>query len=278
MRRPDDDLDALLLSAAPGHQDAAEEDRVFADAWSRVQASLADDDAGDDELQRRRLDLIADRQVGARRRRRATRVASLTLAVALAGAGTAAAATEFLSTRTGEHLTGWEVDAGGSGEVLNLDGTDRGQVFDQVTKDIPFPPGYGEQRDYALGFYPAEAAHAVTDGTLRSFVARMAVCTWADAWVAADGSGDQAARQAATTTLADAVSWPDIRDNDYPDNIITETGQHVSYNYWVPLLAEGAGAGDRQAVLDAVADSYACSYQVLPVIDTVPDYRYAGVR
>ena len=277
MRRPDDELDALLLSAVPDGGVPEDEAGIFSTAWARVQASLADEGEGD-EFRRRRLDLIADREVSARRRRRAARLASVTLAVAVAGAGTAAAATDFFSTHTGEHLSGWEADAGGTGEVLNLDGTDRGQVFDQVTKDIPFPIGYEAQRDYALGFYPAESGHAVTEGTLRSFVARMAVCTWADAWVAADGAGDPAARQAATTTLVSSVSWPDIRDNDDPDNIITETGQHLSYNYWVPLLAEGARAGNRQAVLDAVADSYACSYQVLPVIDTVPDYRYAGQR
>jgi hypothetical protein len=277
MREADDtELDELLRSAA-SVRGPVDEERVFADVWSRVRGSIADGVEVPDDLQSRRLDLVADRQISARRRRRAARVASLTLVVAVAGAGTAAA-TDFFSSHTGQELTGWEVDAGGHGEVLRLDGTDRDQVFEEVTADIPFPPGYEAQHDYALGFYPAEAGHAVTEGTLRSFVARMAVCTWADAWVAADGTGDQAGRQAATTTLVAAVSWPDIRDNDAPDNIITETGQQVSYNYWVPLLAEGARAGDRQAVLDAVADSYACSYQVLPVIDTVPDYRYAGQR
>jgi hypothetical protein len=276
MRRPDDHLDALLLGAVPGMGGPADEDRVFADAWSRVQASLAEDDEGG-EFQRRRLDLIADRQVTARRRRRAARLASVTLAVAVAGAGTAAAA-EFISTRTGQHLTGWEVDAGGAGEVLDLDGTDRDQVFDQVTSDIPFPPGYQAERRYTLDFYPAEHGHAVTEGVLRSLTARMSVCTWADAWVAADGDGDLASRTAATETLTAAVSWPDIHDNDQPDSVVTQTGEHLSYNYWVPLLAQGARSGDRKAVLDAVADSFACSYHVLPVIDTVPDYRYAGQR
>ena len=276
MRRPDADLDALLGSAAPGGSDPGEQERVFADAWSRVQASMADDGAGE-ESERRRLDLIADREVAARRRRRAARLASVTLAVAVAGAGTAAAA-EFISTRTGHSLTGWEIGAGGTGEVLDLDGTDRDDVFDEVTADIPFPPGYEAQRQYALDFYPAEPNHAVTESVLRSLTARMSVCTWADAWVAADGAGDLASRRAAAETLAAAVSWPDIRANDRPDSVVTQTGEHLSYNAWVPVLAQAAGAGDRQAVLDAVADSFACSYHVLPVIDTVPDYRYAGQR
>ncbi len=269
------DLDALLRSAAPGRR-PVDEDRVFTDVWSRLETAF-DDDEPHDDLQSRRLDLVADREVAARRRRRAAKVASITLAVAVAGAGTAAAA-DFWSTHTGEETTGWEVDAAGRGEVLRLDGTDREQVFDELTADIPFPAGYEAEREYALGFYPAEANHAVTEGTLRSTVARLAVCTWADAWVAADAAADPARREAATDALDAAVSWPDIVDNDHPDATITDAGEHISYNAWVPVVAEAARAGDRQGVLDGVADSFACSYHVLPVIDVTPGYRYAGVR
>jgi hypothetical protein len=270
-------LDALLRSAAPVRR-PADEDHVFTDVWSRVQRAMLDgEETVVDAVQERRLNLIADREVAARRRRRTARIASITLAVAVAGAGTAAAA-DFISTHTGEETAGWEIDAGGRGEVLRLDGTDRDEVFEEVTAAIPFPPGYESQREYALDFHSAEANSAVTEGALRSTVARFAVCTWADAWVAADDVADPAARRAATDTLAAAVSWPDIRDNDHPDAIITETGEHISYNAWVPVLAEAAQAGDRQAVLDAVADSYICSYHVLPVIDVSPEYRYAGQR
>jgi hypothetical protein len=269
-------LDALLRSAAPGRR-PVDEDRVFTDVWARLETAFDDGDQPRDDLQSRRLDLVADREVSSRRRRRAAKVASITLAVAVAGAGTAAAA-DFWATHTGEVTTGWEVDAGGRGEVLRLDGTDRDQVFDELTADIPFPAGYEAQREYALGFYPAEANHAVTEGTLRSSVARYAVCTWADAWVAADDASNAAARNAATETLVAAVSWPDIHDNDHPDATITEAGEHISYNAWVPVVAEAARSGDRQGVLDGVADSTACSYHVLPVIDVTPGYRYAGVR
>src|SRR4051794_9385811 len=241
-------LDALLRSAAPVRH-PADEDGVFSDVWSRLQTAMRDgDEPVVDAVQERRLNLIADREVAARRRRRTSRIASITLAVAVAGAGTAAAA-DFISTHTGEETTGWEVDAGGRGEVLRLNGTDRDEVFEEITADIPFPAGYEAQREYALGFYPAEENHAVTEGTLRSTVARYAVCTWADAWVAADDAADPAARQAAAATLAAAVSWPDIHDNDAPNAIITEAGEHISYNAWVPVLAEAAWAGDRQAVL-----------------------------
>src|SRR4051812_8485780 len=82
MRNPDDPrLDSVLCGAAAARRlDAEEADRVFADAWSRIQASIGDDER-DDAHQARRLDLIADRELTSRRRRRAARVASITLAV-----------------------------------------------------------------------------------------------------------------------------------------------------------------------------------------------------
>lgn len=114
MRDPDSfDLDVLLRSAATVQRDPAAEKRLFSDVWSRVQASIGDGAASSlDAAQQRRLNVIGDREVAARRRRRAARLASAALAVAVAGGGTAVAA-EFISTRTGEELTGWEVEAGG---------------------------------------------------------------------------------------------------------------------------------------------------------------------
>ena len=241
MRDPDSfDLDVLLRSAATGQRDPATDERLFSDVWSRVQTSIGDGAAGSpDAAQRRRLSVIGDREVAARRRRRAARLASAALAVAVAGGGTAVAA-EFISTRTGEELTGWEVEAGGSGEVLNLGGTDRGQVFDEVTADIPFAPGYEPQRAWALEFFPHETDVAISEEFLRSWVVGNAVCTWADAWVAADNVGDVAARMAATIVLAEAVSWKDIVESDIPDATILGSGEHLSYRWWVRPLADAA--------------------------------------
>jgi hypothetical protein len=268
MRDPDShDLDALLRDAATVQRDGAEEERIFSAVWSRVHASIGEDGATtfDDDVQERRLNLIADREMAARRRRRATRLASVALTVAVAGGGTAVAA-DFIATRTGEHTSGWDVDAAGPGELLNPGGTDRRQVFEEVTADIPFAPGYEAQRAWALDFFPVESDSRITEGSLRSWMARNAVCTWGDAWVSADNAGDVPARTAVTTTLAEAVSWEAIRTSDFPDAVITETGEHRSYNGWVPALAEAAGAGNRQAVLEVVAHSYGCSPDVLPVI------------
>ena len=59
-------LDALVRSAAPVRCDAADEQRIFGDAWTRVQLAM-DDATSADDLSRRRLDLIVDRDFAARR-------------------------------------------------------------------------------------------------------------------------------------------------------------------------------------------------------------------
>ena len=275
MRHPDDyDLDALLCGAATVQRDPAEEERLFADAWSRVQKAIGAEHAGPvDELQQRRVGLIADRDLAARRRRRAARVASVTLAVVVAGAGTAAAA-EFIATRTGSELPAAEVGSGGSGEVLDLGGTDAGQVSDEVTADILFAPGYEAQRSWALHYLAPDPGSATTESHLRSWIASNAVCTWADVWVTADNAGNTDARTAAATTLSDSLTWEPVltfaRDHGEPDPADAAGG--ASYYGWLRPLAAAAGAGDRQGVLDAVADGHVCSPEVLPVIAADPNY------
>ncbi|MEI4273568.1 hypothetical protein TEK04_17740 [Klenkia sp. LSe6-5] len=270
----DDELDRLLRTGTRPVPTGDDARSLSDDVWVRIRLGVADDTPADAPADRR---LVARDELAARRRRRPARVASITLAVVLAGAGTAAAA-DYLSTRTGEELTGWEQDAGGRGEVLNPAGTDRAEVFDQVTGDIQFPPGYESARQYVLDFYPAEADSRVTEGVLRSNVARAAVCSWADSWVAAEDAGDAVALSAATAVLTGAPAWPDIVANDFPNAEYQPDGNGRSYNGWVPPLAAAASAGDRQALLDEVAGSYACSHEVIPVIDADPDYPMAGVR
>lgn len=281
MRDPNShDLDALLRNAAVVHRAPEDEERIFSDVWSRVQACMGDDDGATNssDAAQRRLNLIGDREIAARRRRRAARLASVALTIAVAGSGTAAAAA-YLSTRTGEDVSVSEREPGGFGEVFDMGGTDRTQVFDEETADIPFAPGYEAQRAWALESFPRETDVRILESSLRSWIARDAVCTWADAWVAADNVGDVAVRTAAAATLAEAIAWEDIRANDHPDAMDDpKTGERRSYNGWIPPLAEAAQAGDRPAVLDAVAYSAACSYHVLPVIDVAPDYVYAGTR
>jgi hypothetical protein len=247
---------------------------VADDAWARVQRGMIRAESSDAGHERR---LLARDELAARRRRRPARVASISVAVVLAGAGTAAAA-DYLATRTGEETVGWEQGAAGRGELLNPAGTDRAEVFDGVTADIAFPPGYEAARQYALDFYPPEADSRVTEGVLRSNLARAAVCSWADAWIAADDARDPTAAATATSVLVAAPTWSDIVENDRTDAEIRPDGTTRSYNDWVPAVAAAVSAGDRQAVLDAVAGSHACSHEVVPVMDADPDYPLAGVR
>ncbi|MGY1856704.1 hypothetical protein [Modestobacter sp. SYSU DS0290] len=282
MRDPDDDeLDALLQRAGTVQRTGAEDEQVLSDVWSRVQAAMDDDPVSPgDDLQRRRLGLIGDREVAARRRRRTARLATVTLAVVVAGSGTAAAAA-YIATRTGEELTGWEVGAGGSGEVLDWAGTDLAQVVEETTADIVFAPGYAAQRDRALAYFSRpDPGSTGTESGLRSEVAGYAVCTWADAWVAADGTGDVAARTAAAETLTAALTWEPFLTfaADHQEPVPAESPENGSYRWWLRPLAEAARAGDRQAVLDAVADSRTCGWEYVPVIDADPAYELHGVR
>lgn len=278
MTGDDDKLDQLLENAGAISRTSADQDAVFADVWARVATSRGDEQPTDAVVvQLRRLDVLADREKAARRRRRVTRLASATLAVVVAGGGAAAAA-DYLSTRTGQQNTGWQVQAGGSGEVLNLGGTDRDQVFDEVTGDIPFAPGHEAAQQWVTDFYPRESTSLISTQFLRNWFSGNAVCTWADAWVAADTAGDVAARDAATGTLAASVSWPDIVANDFPDATIYPSGEARSYYGWLPPLVAAVQAGDHQGVLDAIAGSTACSYQVIPAIDADQDYSLHGVR
>jgi hypothetical protein len=266
-------LDALLAEA--GQRPPADEERVFGAAWSRVRAEMdCVSLSAEDGLQQRRIDLLFDREKAARRRRRVVRLASAALAVAVAGGGTAAAA-ELLSTRTGQHTSGWEVGAGGSGELLNEGGSDRQQVFDQATADIPFAPGHEAQRTWALQFFPADDHSLVSVSHLRSWVATTAVCTWADAWLAADTDGDEAARAAAAQTLAASMTWEPVRtfDRDHGEPDPADSGSTETYFGWLRPLATAAADGDREGVLNQVevAGAHACSPEAMPFLD-------AGVR
>jgi hypothetical protein len=108
---------------------------------------------------------------------------------------------------------------------------------------------------------------------VRSYVAYNAVCTWADAWVAADDAGNVAARADATQTLAGSVTWKAVvafeKSQGEPNPADSEAGQ--SYFGWLRPLAEAAESGDHQAVLAAVAAG-SCSPDVLPVISADPNY------
>lgn len=277
----DGELDQLLRTAqgpAP-----ADTQVIFDEVWARVSSAIDRSGSGADitDIEQARTRLLLDRERSARRRSRVNRLATAALVVAVASGGTAAAA-EFLSARTGQSLTGWEIGAGGSGEIIDRGGDDLAAVVAAETADIPFPAGYETERDFALGFYaPAEDGSAITLSHLRSSIAGAAVCSWTDVWAASNATGDTAGQDAATAQLQAAINWEPFitfaTDHQEPAPADSTVPQD-SYRWWLRPLAQAAAEGDRQQVLDLVAESHNCTYQLIPVIDADPSYPEAGVR
>ncbi|WP_345710753.1 hypothetical protein, partial [Kineococcus glutinatus] len=222
----------------------------------------------------------------ARRRRRVARTSALTTAVLLAGAGTASAG-EYLATRTGQHATGWHVQAAGAGEGLDVRGSDHVEVVRELIADIPYAPGYehlreaepvtGSLRDTTP---PGEGGTVISESAARAQAAQNAVCTWADAWIAADTRGDRAARDTATAALAGSLAWPAVRDVD-PDPSATghagDQGVGTPTRFgWVPALIAATGGGQHQAVLDAVTGSGRCRPAYTPAMNADPGYAGPG--
>ncbi|NAZ80968.1 hypothetical protein GTR02_03955 [Kineococcus sp. R8] len=259
---------------------------MFTDTWRTLTTTLSDTsgatatrvDHHDSELatrRARRLDVVAAQQVRARHRRRLARVSAITLTLAVASAGTAAAAT-YLAAHTGQHTSGWEATAAGPGEVLRQDGSDYLDVAAQLTADIPFSADHQAQRQaqFRAGSLAPGTDAQITVSALRAQVAQNAICTWADAWIAADTTGhstvDVSARRTATSTLTASLTWSAVTDVDPTPSASgaradagAETGTRFG---WVPAIATAAAAGDRAAVLGAVAASDRCSPAMTPAI------------
>lgn len=274
MNDPDEQrLTALLRHAEPAPLPADTTEFVLARAWETVQAGIGrEPDQGD-----------GDRTgMSARRRRLLTRSTALATAVLLAGAGTAAAGT-WISTRTGQHTTGRDVDTAGAGELLNMKGTDRVPVIRALIADIPFAPGYESKKaqepvDGSLQDTtpPGESGSQISEEAVRSQAAQDAVCTWADAWVAADDRGDRAARDAVTAAIAGSLQWKAIHDVDphpSPTGYVGDQGVGTPTRFgWVPAIVTATRDGGRRAVLDAVFAAHSCGADYAPVINATPGY------
>ncbi|WP_328294049.1 hypothetical protein OG218_15135 [Kineococcus sp. NBC_00420] len=293
-------LTRLLRHADPAPLDAVTVEDIYERAWEAIRAGMAEEHRTADatggrnaestagtagtagtarpaQVAARRLDVIAAADARARRRRRVARTSAITTAVLLAGAGTAAAST-YLATRTGQHTSGWQMQAAGSGELLNLEGDDRVQVMRELIADIPYAPGYEDLREAepVTGSLRSEKNAQVSDSAARAWVARDAICTWADAWVAADSSRDRVARDAATAALAGSLQWPAVREVDpdpSPTGYLGDEGVGSPTQFgWVPGIVTAAQGGQRQAVLDAVAHDYSCFPEYTPAMNEDPDY------
>lgn len=98
--------------------------------------------------------------------------------------------------------------------------------------------------------------------------------------MAADNAADLETRAQAARILAEAVSWEPFvtfaEDRGLPSPA-DSAGREPFYRGWLRPLAEAAGAGNRQGVLDAVADSATCGYEYIPVIDADASYEHHGL-
>ncbi|MGI4894354.1 MAG: hypothetical protein ACRYF3_04485 [Janthinobacterium lividum] len=271
-----DDLDAFLRSAAPQLLPPQQQDEVFADTWRTITTTVSTTPQHTNDLanrRSRRLDVVSHQQTRARRHRRITRASAITLTVALAGTGTAAAAT-YLASHTGQQTSGWQVAAAGPGEILRQNGSDYLDVARQLTTDIPFAPDHQVQRvaQFRTGFLAVGADTSITVSALRAQVAQNAICTWADAWITADTTGNAAAREVASDTLARSLTWTAVSDVDPVPSKTGDPGdagaETVTRFGWVPAIASAASTGDRAAVVSAVTDSGRCSPDLTPSITT----------
>lgn len=204
------------------------------------------------------------------RRRRARVILGAGITAAILGVGGVATAA-VLSAHTGRYPADAEdLELGGPGEYLDAAAPDFPAVIDQVTDDIPFPSEAtraialrrlvaDERRDAEY-----ELSGDATTGALRYWVARDAVCSWANSWSAATTSGDAAAKARAAEMLEDATAWPAVTDVD-PEQRIEyrrkrirdqRTGKRVVRTIWVdntaagyfPLVRKAAQENDREAM------------------------------
>lgn len=214
---------------------------------------------GELDLLWRGLQAELQEQRPGRSRRRAGMVAGVVAGSLVVGG--AAAATGLLHAHTGRYTHGWEVQAGGPGEELDMDAPDYPAVLRSIVADIPFAPDYGSYRTYTitvlLAPHPAGGPEAITTSTARGIVADQAICSWADSWVAADRARRHAARARATRALTGALHWRAVLDLDphpSPDGARRDGGGTAPTRFgYLPGLGAAARDGDERGVIEAVA-------------------------
>jgi hypothetical protein len=184
-------------------------------------------------------------------------------------AGGAAAAAEFITTHTGKTLTGWERDAGGPGEVLNMGGTDRQEVFSGLVGEVPFPDQESRDRALAMLLKPVGPNASISSSAANGQVADVAICAWSDAWAGAVTSGDaqRAARDA--DVLRSALSWSAVRTLDDQPSM---TGYRSDQGRQVPTrfghlqgVVDAIDAGSVAAARDALASK--CAPEDIPHLE-----------
>jgi hypothetical protein len=182
-------------------------------------------------------------------------VAAVALALAgLTAAGTAMAASlVFEHARQGTFSTGADAKIAGPGEWLEMSAPDMPQVVRELTRDIPFPPGYQAWQNYTFNVWLTSSEQSRTsESAARAQVASQAICSWADYWVAADRSGDRAARRRATRVLVKSLHWPAVTTLDPDPDPLGEIGNHgeptPTYFGYLPGVVRAVQGDDADAV------------------------------
>lgn len=135
---------------------------------------------------------------------------------------TGAAAAGVFSARTGGYPSGWEVKAGGPGEILDPAAPDWSQVLGEELAGITYPSAETEQISYDFQRRDMVGGK-VSTGALRGFAANDAICAWANEWAAGKATRDQEAVVRATQALDAAATWPAVTALDPEQKMRTRT-------------------------------------------------------
>jgi hypothetical protein len=85
----------------------------------------------------------------------------------------------------------------------------RAKAVEQMLRGIPLPPGFDAT---ALQGEDSIADHS----SLAVKVGNAVACGWAESWIAARASGDQAAARRAVDAMAGSAAWPIVRETKVP--------------------------------------------------------------
>lgn len=149
-----------------------------------------------------------------------------------------------------------EVGGGGPGEDLNPAGADFGEVYRQLSSDIPFPKGYESWRDSLIArdvkFMKKNDDALVTSGAIHGWFAMSAFCAWVLDWRHAEIVGDTQAATQDARVISEAPSWKAVIDQDphpHPNALGDRNGpSDYSLFGWMLPFRDAVLAGDSVQV------------------------------
>jgi len=157
-----------------------------------------------------------------------------------------------------------EVGGGGPGEDLNPAGADFGEVYRQLSSDIPFPKGYESWRDSLIAedvkVMKRDVEVRVTTGAIHGWFATSAFCAWVLDWRHAEIGGDTQAAAQAAQVISEAPSWKAVTDEDphpHPNALGASNGWGTYSMFgWMLPYRDAVLAGDHARVEHLLATGY----------------------